>query len=178
MNQFIFEWQRSEHARVTSLLVRELFSSGFRRVIKWAVIAILVIEFLFIVVMTVMGEHDSVLRLGPLVLVVGTLAWLFYPITGRIRAWQMQHSDPNVKHPITHTLDENGYHISTHTADIDLKWPGIYKVRETPEFFLVYYSRRYAYYLPKRVIDGQEEVSKLAEWIRGRLPDGIVYEDG
>jgi hypothetical protein len=56
MNRFTFDWQRSEHARVTSLLVRELFSSGFRRVIKWSVIAILVIEFMFVVAMTFMGE--------------------------------------------------------------------------------------------------------------------------
>jgi hypothetical protein len=100
MNRFTFDWQRSEHARVTSLLVRELFSSGFRRVIKWSVIAILVIEFMFVVAMTFMGEYDSVLRLGPLVIVVGVLVWLFYPTTGQIRAWQLQHSDPNVKQEV------------------------------------------------------------------------------
>jgi hypothetical protein len=41
-----------------------------------------------------------VLRLGPLVIVVGVLVWLFYPTTGQIRAWQLQHSDPNVKQEV------------------------------------------------------------------------------
>jgi hypothetical protein len=171
-----FDWDRSEHARVVSLLTRELFATGFRRVIKWVVVALMVVEVLFVVVMAALGEMDVALRLGlPVVLVVVMLLF-FYRIAGWIRAWQTAQTDPNVRHPTTHVLDDSGYHIVTHSATIDLRWEGLHKVRETPDFFLIYYSSRYAYYLPKRVVGGAGEIDGVRSDIRRRLPDSIEYE--
>ena len=172
---YTFDWQRDEHAKVVGILVRELFSTGFRRVLKWLVAAILVVEGIYVVVMVALGELQHVLVLIGLLAVVIPLAIMFYRITGQVRAWQLGRADPNVKHPIKHTLDEAGYHIVTHTATIDLKWDGLHKVRETPDFFLVHYSRHYAYYLPKRVL-GSEDVDAVRSLIRERLPESVTYE--
>ena len=61
------------------------------------------------------------------------------------------------------------------TINTELKWGGMNRVRETPEMFLFYYSRRTAYFLPKRAVTRADGPAGLAEWIRSRLPDGVAY---
>ncbi len=173
---YTFDWQRREHAKVVSLLLRELFSTGFRRVLKWLVIFILLIEGLYVVVMVALGDIRSVLVIIGILAVVVPFALAFYRITGYIRAWQVGRLDPNVAHPVTHVIDESGYHVVTRTATVDLNWSGLHKVRETRDFFLIYYSRHYAYYLPKRVIGSEELEEAVRVAIRERLPASVVYQ--
>jgi YcxB-like protein len=176
LRSYTFRWTPSDHARVTSLLVREQFSSGVWRVLKWGVVGVVVLAGLVTVASIVMGQGRSVLPLGTLTLVVGSMVAAFGQLTGWIRAWQVRSLDPNVKHPITQTLDDVGVHVLLRTANIDLKWTGIHKVRETADMFLFYYNRRWAYFLPKRCIETVGEVSDLRSWIRERLPATVPYQ--
>jgi hypothetical protein len=53
----------------------------------------------------------------------------------------------------------------------------MHKVRETPDMFLFYYSKRLAYYLPKRVVEPPEVAAQLPQWIRAHLPPTVPYID-
>ncbi len=172
---FTFDWQPGEHARVTALLIREQFSSGPWRILKWAVVLVLVLSASLTLATAAAGDLDSALRLGPLTLIVSALTWKLPILTGRLQAWRVRRSDPNVGHPITHTLDDSGLHIAMHTLNAELKWAGMNRVRETPEMFLFHYTRRTAYFLPKRVVGPAEDSAGLAEWIRTRLPPDVAY---
>lgn len=172
---YTFEWRPGEHARVTSLLVREQFGSGVRRVIKWGVVGVLILGAFVAIASALSGASAEALRLGVLVVAVSAMVLGFGRIAGWIQAWQLKRHDPNVGHPITHCLDESGYHVATRTTDIDLRWSGLHKVRETPDWFMVYYSRRLAYYLPKRALTNPQEVAELRAWIRAQLPSDVSY---
>ncbi len=176
-NSYTFDWRLKEQAHVTALLLREHFGTGSWRVAKWVVIGIVVLSALFAAGLALLGDVASAMTLAPLLLLLGVLLAVFYRLTGWLRAWQVQRIDPNVAHPLTHTLDEAGLHVSAQTVNVDLKWAGLHKVRETPAFFLFYYSRRWAYYLPKRACVSEAEVERLRAWIRAQLPPGVPYDD-
>jgi hypothetical protein len=172
---YTFDWRRREHAHVTSLLVREQFSSGIWRVLKWAVIAVLLFAALVAVASALLGDLASATLLAPWLIVAGALVLAFSRLTGGIHTWRVARHDPNVAHPLTHTLDESGLHVSMHTASFDLTWTGLHHVRETPKLFMFYYSKRVAYYLPKRALSGPEEIDALGAWIRTQLPADVMY---
>ena len=172
---FTFDWRPGEHAHVTSLLVREQFSSGLWRVLKWTVVLVLILSATLTITAAAAGDLNSAMQLGPLALVVSGLTWKLPILTGRLQAWRVRRSDPNVAHPITHTLDDSGLHIGMRTLNAELKWAGMNRVRETSDMFLFYYSRRTAYFLPKRVVGTADDWSGLADWIRTRLPPDVVY---
>ena len=172
---FTFDWRADEHARVTSLLIREQFSSGLWRIIKWAVVLILVLSAALTLATAAAGDVRSTMQLGPLTLVVAGLTWKLPILTGRLHAWRIRRNDPNVGHPITHTFDDSGLHIGMRTLNAELKWAGMNRVRETPDMFLFYYSRRTAYFLPKRVVGDAEDATGLANWIRTRVPPDVAY---
>jgi hypothetical protein len=172
---YTFDWRPKEHAQVTRLLVREHFGSGIWRVAKWAVIGIVALAALLTVALFALGDPASAMRLAPLVILLAVLLFFFGSITGWLRARQVQRHDPNTRHPLTHILDEAGFHVRSHTANVDLRWDGLHKVRETPDLFLFYYSARLAYYLPKRALDGEAEAERLQAWIRAQLPPHVPY---
>jgi hypothetical protein len=186
---FTFDWRPDEHARVTSFLIREQFSSRGWRVSKWIVFSVLILSVAVTLVLAATGDVASVVELGPLTLVVSGLVWKFPILTGRLHAWRVRRNDPNVAHAITHSFDDSGLHIEMRTLNAELKWAGMNRVRETPEMFLFYYSRRTAYFLPKRVVGHSDasleppggsvtianESSKLSDWIRSRLPEDVPY---
>ncbi len=173
---YTFDWRRSEHARVSTLLVRELFGRGVRRAIKWIVIGVWLLGALMAIAGPVLGDAGMAWQLAPPLVVVGVMLAVFYRLTGWLHAWQVGRNDPNVSHPITHTVDASGFRITTHSATVDLRWDRVHKVRETEDMFLVYYIPRYAYFLPKRAVGSEPEVEELRDQIRGWLPAGTPYE--
>ncbi len=62
---FTFDWDPGEHARVTSLLIREQFSSGLWRILKWAVVLVLVVSAALTIAAAAVGDLNSTVRLGP-----------------------------------------------------------------------------------------------------------------
>lgn len=174
---YTFDWNIKEHAHVTTLLMHEKFSTGIWRIVKWIVVGIIILGTVLAVSLFLLGDTASAIELAPWLIAAGVLVIPFYKITGWIRAWQIQRSDPNIAHPFIQTLDEEGFHISMHTINVDLIWTGMHKVRETPDLFLFYYSKHTAYYLPKRLLAGKPEIEGLREWIRNRLPPAAPYTE-
>ena len=130
---FTFDSCPGEHARVTSLLIHEQFSSELWRILKWAVVLVLVLSATLTIAAAAVGDLNCTVRLGPLTLVVAGLTWKLPILTGRLQAWRVRRSDPNVAHPITHTLDDSGLHIGMRTFNAELKWAGMNRVGETPD---------------------------------------------
>ena len=150
-------------------------SSGLWRILKWTVVLVLILSATLTIATAAVGDLSSTVQLGPLTLVVAGLTWKLPILTGRLQAWRVRRSDPNVAHPITHTLDDSGLHIGMRTLNAELKWAGMNRVHETPDMFLFYYSRRTAYFLPKRVVGPAADSAGLADWIRTRLPSDVAY---
>jgi hypothetical protein len=173
---YTFDWRRQEHARVSTLLVRELFGRGVRRVLKWIVVAVWTAGVLLAAVGIGLGDVGIAWRLGPLLALVGVMLLVFYPLTGWLHASQVGRHDPNVEHPITHTLDASGLGITTRAATVHVKWEGMHKVRETDDMFLFYYTDRYAYFLPKRTVGAESAVDGLRDRIRDWLPASVPYQ--
>ena len=123
------------------------------------------------------GDLTSTLELGSLVIIVAVLTSKFPEITGWLQAWRVGRSDPNVGHPFVHTFGPDGLRIGMHTVNAELKWAGMHKVREPADMFLFYYSKRMAYYLPKRVVEPPEVAAQLSQWIRDHLPPSVPYVD-
>lgn len=172
---YTFDWRADEHARVTSLLVREQFGTGVRRVMKWGVVVVLVLGTVVAIATAIAGSLAEALPLSSLIIAVAALILAFGRLAGWIQAWQLKRHDPNVAHPITHSLDATGFHVRLRTTDIDLRWDGLHRVRETPDWFMFYYSSRLAYYLPKRALPGPEEVAELRAWVQTQLPSEVPY---
>ena len=172
---FSFDWRPGEHAEVTALLMREQFNSGAWRVLRWTALAVLVLATVIVAVSAAAGDWGSVASLGPLTALVGGLLLKFPFLTARLQAWRVARNDPNVGDPIHHTLTDQGLKIGMRTLDAELRWSGMQAVRETPTMFLFHYSKRMAYYLPKRAVGGGVEIEHLSEWIQRQLPAGTPY---
>ncbi len=175
LRSYTFDWRRDEHARVTSLLFREQLRSGIWRLGKWIIALVVILGAMLCVATAMLGDLASTLRLAPLLVIVGGLTLAFPALIGRLQAWRVQRNDPNVGHPFTHMLDHSGLHVGMRTVNAELKWSGMYMVRETPDMFLFYYNRRTAYFLPKRALGSLEESAGLAQWIRTQLPSSVPY---
>ena len=163
---YTFDWRLGEHAQVVTLLSRDRHKSGIWRVFRWSVVIVLAVATVATFASAFVGDFTSALQLGPLVVIVGGLTFWFEKWTGLLRAWQIKRLDPAVHHPITHAIETSSLKVTSKVAETRLKWEGLFKVRETPDLFLFYYSDRIAYYLPKRVIGGQEEVDRVRRSIR------------
>ena len=56
-------------------------------------------------------------------------------------------------------------------SDGEIKWDAIIKARETKQDFFFYTSKRFALFLPKRVISGESQMIELRHLIVEKLGD-------
>jgi hypothetical protein len=174
---YTFDWRLREHAQVISLLVRERLGSGWWRLLRGVVICVLAVALIAAVGSVLLGDLASAGSLLILSLLVGGLTFRFPEWTGRIRAWQVSRIDPAIRHPISHVIEDTGLRVITNKADTRLRWGGLKKVRETSGLFMFYYSDRVAFYLPKRVLEGEAEVATVRGLVQERLPPEVPYQD-
>ncbi|MBT8398294.1 MAG: YcxB family protein [Gemmatimonadetes bacterium] len=172
---FSFEWRRDEHAAVTAFLVREQSREGVWRALRLTVFAFLVLAGAVVVAAALLGDLTSFLQLGVLTLVTSGVFFGFPSLVGRLQAWRVARSDPNVGHGIRHSFSDSGLTVDMKTLTAQLRWSGMYAVRETETMLLFYYNRRRAYYLPKRVLGEGEDITPLTGWIEDRLPGDVPF---
>jgi hypothetical protein len=99
---------------------------------------------------------------------LGAFYLLLVPTVYRTAARKALANDPSLRGPQSRSVDENGLHVRGASFAQDFAWSDIVRVVETPDFFLFYYNRRAAHYVPKRVLDaaGIEQVRAL---VRSKL---------
>ena len=89
--------------------------------------------------------------LGLVALFLLTLQWL----TPRIQRWQLRRAyaeTPNLRGPQVYQFSDAGLSITGGAATTTLGWDSFVEVAETDEFFLFFYSKQCAYYVPKRAV--------------------------
>ena len=172
---FTFHWDFGEHARLTNFLTREYFSRGVWKFVGWGLLLLFVAGILFTILGALAGATRAALETAPWLVLIALWVWLLRRGTGWLQAWQVRRSDPNVKSPFTYQLADSGLQVKTRTADLELKWEGMYRVRERPEGFMFYYNARCAYQLPKRAVGGDDALRAVRSYIRSHLPPGVEF---
>jgi hypothetical protein len=71
--------------------------------------------------------------------------------------------DPSVRGTQDRRVDEAGYHSRGNGVQLDIPWHAMVRGVEHAEFFLFFYNKQCAYYLPKRTLAPEEiaEVRRL-----------------
>jgi hypothetical protein len=104
--------------------------------------------------------------LGLVALFLLTLQWL----TPRIQRWQLRRAyaeTPNFV-GLRSTSSRRGP-SSPEGGDHQVRWDGFVEAAETDEFFLFFYSKRCAYYVPKRAVGKGIYQSALRGLLRAKL---------
>mgnify|MGYP001549400506 FL=1 len=78
--------------------------------------------------------------------------------------------DPNTQQERTYTLDEAGFRVDGESFHVELNWAQLIVVRETNEF-LLFFTRKSAYYLPKRAIQWPERLEGIRDLLVEYLGD-------
>jgi hypothetical protein len=122
-------------------------------------------------VLALLSLRDGWGRASPLALFLNALPWLllgmfwvaFIPISQRWAARSLPKRDASVRGPQERTVDSDGFHSRGNGVSLDVPWHAMLRGVETNDFFLFFYSKQVAYYVPKRVLaDGQiREVRRL-----------------
>jgi hypothetical protein len=106
--------------------------------------------------------------LGVVALFLLTLQWL----TPWIQRWRLRRAyaeTPNLRGPQVYRFSDAGLSITGGAATVTLGWDSFVEAAETDEFFLFFYSKRYAYYVPKRVVGKGIYQSALRGLLRAKL---------
>jgi drug/metabolite transporter superfamily protein YnfA len=64
---------------------------------------------------------------------------------------------------------DDGLALTNDHASNLVRWTAFTQAVETPEFFLLYYSPKCAYYLPKRIVANESQTDAVREFLREKL---------
>jgi len=101
---------------------------------------------------------------------LGAFYLMLVPSAHRATARKALANDPSLRGPQSRSVDETGLHVRGAGFAQDFAWSDIVRVVETPDFFLFYYNKRAAHYMPKRVLDAAA-IEQVRALIRAKLPD-------
>jgi hypothetical protein len=117
-----------------------------------------------------MAENWHLLLMGPLLAFIGfPLLWLW-----NLRSHRQ--SSPASQGQQTYFIDERGIELSGPLYRTNLEWPAITRVVETRLFFLIYFGKQAAYFVPKRILSAVE-TSELRELIRRNVHGKISLQN-
>jgi hypothetical protein len=170
---FRFQWDMGEYIRAARAVTRHLQGNRFR--IVFGVLPVLAsIALAAAVISPSEGRLERLAAIVPWLLVLGL--WFLFLLWGvpYLNAWQFKRHDPSAKTEMFRVIENEGIQSGTGLSRVALKWEGIGRVIETPEFFLFYYNPRCAHYLPKRTIAGPEELEAVRDFIRTKVAERAV----
>jgi hypothetical protein len=87
---------------------------------------------------------------------VALLAGAAVPLFERRAVRRSLSNDPTAKGPQERTVSAEGLHAVANGASADFTWPTFTGIIETKEFFFFTFRHDAYYYIPKRVLDGQQ----------------------
>ena len=175
--QFGAPWDFGEHVRALRAV-----DGVTIRLRPWARVFRIAFPFVLIVVLSgsvLRGAASQpplvlVLSLLPYLLLVGL--WLGFAFWGQfyLAARRTRQLDPSTRGVLTRTLTADGFRIDGTGQAVDLRWEGIHSAVETSEFFLIFFNRLCAYYIPKRLIRSPQELSEMRGFLRSRLAERAI----
>jgi hypothetical protein len=163
-----FEFDEAEHRRV----LRETWSL---HPMRWVVpVAGILVPATMIWLGTVrywrqLSAADALLNALPWVL-LGAFFLGLAPLVHRAGARKALDVDPSLNGIQTRTVDETGLHVRGAGFSPSLGWGELVRVSETPNFFLFFYDRQLAHYIPKRALDDQAR-DDLRNLIQAHAPE-------
>lgn len=156
----VFDFDSSEYYRALRVVSRHTAA----RWLSWGFGALAL-------VLAAVSVRDGWGRVSPVALFLNALPWVllgvfwvaFLPISQRRAARSLPKRDASVQGPQERTVDASGFHSRGNGVALDVPWHAMVQGLESDEFFLFFYSKQLAYYLPKRVLSGTqiEEVRTL-----------------
>jgi hypothetical protein len=112
---------------------------------------------LFVIAVTILPHLDT---MSPTSMIISSLPWIllgaFYlvliPMSQKRRAKKLPTREPSVRGTQERGVDEAGLHIRGHGLTMDYAWPDLQSAVETPQFFLFFYNKNCAHFIPKRAL--------------------------
>ncbi len=113
----------------------------------------------YLIVMATDGELD----------IFTVLAGAFFigltpPLTV-LNVWLQRRRNPSARGLQVYEIDDDGITASAGAFRLKIEWIGILKVAETKRFFLLFVSKRWAYFIPKRALSSTEQLTELRRLI-------------
>jgi hypothetical protein len=82
-----------------------------------------------------------------------------------LNLWLQRRRNPSARGTQVYEIDGDGFTVSAEAFQLKIEWKGILKVAETKRFFLLFVSKRWAYFIPKRVLSSAEQLTELRRLI-------------
>jgi YcxB-like protein len=124
----------------------------------------------------VLTWRASVRTIMSLAIVVGIvlLVALVSPALRRRQVRRLYAGTPALAGAKRYEFNEEGLTLSNASASHLLRWSAFVQAAETPEFFLLYYSKGCAYYLPRRGIGSETQVDAVRQLLRDQLGERAI----
>ena len=162
-----FDFDAAEHYRAT----RVVTSRSSMRYVVWGFVALSPVVLAWNVLPHLDDASPGDLLLSALPWILMPVFWLaVLPMLQRRAAHRISTRDASVRGPQTRIVDVEGYHSRGNGVSVDVPWHAMARGAEVEQFFLFYYNKQFAYYLPKRVLSPADIVTVRA-LMRERLQD-------
>ena len=109
------------------------------------------------------------------VIFIGAVAW---PPIQRYRLRRLYAETPSLRGFQTYVLTTDHFECANALSHAVMQWDAFTEVAETEEFFLFYFAKKRAYYLPKAVIGGASDEERLRQFVTDRLGVRAHLEGG
>jgi hypothetical protein len=102
----------------------------------------------------------------------GLISFVPWIVRGQLR--REYRDNPSLQGPQVYQFSDAGLTITAGATMLTLGWDAFVDAAETPAFFLFYYTKRQAYYFPKRAVSDEQELHRLRELIRAKMGERAV----
>ena len=159
---FTFQLEPAETVRASQIVARR---RPFGWIDRWA-LPLFVAFGLFFLALGV--PWQSLWLLGVVVLGLGFLQ-VIIPVVQRRQLRRAYDETPSARGPQTYQFSDTGLVMSGGSSSITLGWDSLVEVIETKEFFLLYHTKRAAFYLPKRAAPEEADRAALRALLQTHL---------
>jgi len=159
-----FDFDSSEHYRASREVARRISTRWLARAF-----ALLALIFVGLNVRATWGSPPAYVFVNALPWLLLGVFWLsLVPLTQWWAAKRLPARDASVRGTQERTVDSQGYHSRGNNVALDIPWHAMVRVVETDAFFLFFYNKQCAYYLPKRALTDDQ-----TRQVRGFARDGL-----
>ncbi|MBB6072581.1 hypothetical protein HNQ61_004244 [Longimicrobium terrae] len=168
--EFRFTWDRGEVVRAVRAVRANVSGRPWWLVFAYPVLLIMIVAVASTLWDGTLSRGALVQAIGPWILFLVAwatlMAWIGPWLTARA---QSRENGPG-QHTLIGTLSGDGYGTDNGRTQNSIHWNGVLRAVETPEFFLFYYNRNCAFYLPHRAI-APEQLPEVRRVIVSQLGD-------
>ena len=150
-----FDFDPAEHYRAS----REVTRRTPARFFPWVFVALALVMAAWNIVPHWDEATASELAVASLPWLLLALFWAgLLPFLQRRASRRLPKVDASLEGPQTRIVDAAGYHSRGNGVALDVPWHAMVRGTESAHFFLFYYNKQCAYYLPKRALQQEDAV--------------------